>query len=231
MPQNPWFLLCFQSSNILGRFSALILKNSRFCKVLGARLLKIRRFCSVFSTFLLELSWLCSVFSNIPGLRCSQGNLPCFFQCAHPQGSPGIVASLCTFPQDSFSNIQGFAQSSFQIWTSLHPPATVRHRHLRTQDEGRGQQQNCTTAPTITPQELFCAIECDNFAQSDDGQITHLICLRLKLLPYVIDFFFWGGGEGSGFPVLPPLFLSCIKAISDAFGHSLCNLHRECPIL
>ena len=36
---------------------------------------------------------------------------------------------------------------------------------LQKQQEGREQQQKCTMALRITPPELFCAIDCDNFAQ------------------------------------------------------------------
>ena len=41
----------------------------------------------------------------------------------------------------------------------------------------------------------------------DDGQITHLICVRLKIVLY--DFL----GGGSGFPVFPPLFFRAVQPL------------------
>ena len=46
--------------------------------------------------------------------------------------------------------------------------------------------------------------------------LTHLICVREKMLLY-------------GFPGFSSPFLSCITVTTHVFGHSLCNLDRECP--
>ena len=61
---------------------------------------------------------------------------------------------------------------------------------------------------------------------SSQGQITHLICVRLKKRNCKTTFFLGGGGEGFWLFYASSVFLSCNYTY---FGYSVCNLRRERP--
>ena len=61
----------------------------------------------------------------------------------------------------------------------------------------------------------------------DDGQITHLVCPRLKMWLYASAVFFWGVG-GPRFSCFFPSFVP-FPVVTHLFGYSLRNLQRESP--